>query len=333
MLVTIFSSLLYIPLGIVLLLLATIAFDVLHVCLHRFTVSSNKTLRALGALHTTHHQFLDTELRIQDGLVASNVWRHVLPEFVVQLLVTLGLSVIFPVPAVIVALFIETGIFVFIMWGTPGIDINHKNIGQLKAYRPLYFCVPEYHLLHHVYPVAYFSSWIKTLDHCLGTGTALQGRRVLLTETKTDFSLALAAELQRFGAVILSSDKKDSDNKDAGKSADILVLCHKPLPETDYQTKLEQFYQLHQSRKIPVEVWALVADTEFLDASQSAYAQFAKKLFSAEKVIYRHLVADGFPGDAGQVKKMVRNIRRGFNYVPVRFDIAMLKHYWQFVLK
>jgi len=328
MLGKIFSLLIYIPLGIVLLLLATFVFDVLHVYLHRFAASRNKTLRAIGALHTTHHQFLDTDLHIHDALIASNVWRHVLPEFITQVLVTLALSVVFPLPAIVIALLIEGAVLIFIMWGRPGIDVNHKNVEQLKAYRPLYFCVPEYHLLHHVYPTAYFSSWIKTLDHCLGTGTALQGRRVLLTETQTDFPRALTSELQHEGALIVTAD-----NKDAEKSADVLVLCHKPLSPADYQTRVEQFYQLHQHRKIPVEVWALVTDTEFSDVPQSTYANYAKKLFIEGKVVYRHLVADGYLTKARLAKGIVRNIQRGFNYVPARFNLSMLKHYGQFVLK
>jgi len=322
MVVKIFTFLPNIPLGILLLLLATIVFDVLHILLHRLARSNSPFLQKLGALHTTHHCFLDTDLRIHEELMMSNVYSHVIPEFIVQVAVTLALIPVFPLQAVWVALAIEVAVFVFIMWDKPGFDVNHKAIDQLKAYRPMYFCVPEYHLLHHVYPSAHFSSWIKTLDHLLCTGMALQGRRVFLTG-ETVFARKFAQELENYGVVIVH----------AQQDADILLLCHKPESSNDYQGRVEHFYKLHSQRRIPVEVWALVADKEFADKNLSAYAQFAQTLFNAEKVIYRHLVADGYESDPGLVKNLLKGIRRGFNYVPARCDIAMLKHYGQFVLK
>jgi hypothetical protein len=329
MIVKIFMFLINIPLGILLLLLATLGFDVLHVCLHRLAQSSNSLLKKIGALHATHHQFLDTNLRIHENLVASNVFRHVIPEFIVQLLVTLAMIPIFPMMAVAVALAIELAVFVFIMWGKPGFDVNHKHIKQLKAYKPLYFCVPEYHLLHHAYPVAYFSSWIKTLDHLLCTGTALQGRRVLLTETESEFARAAINELQQAGAIInclnTETSQKNQLTDAVLKQADILVLCHKPLTDSDYSDLAERFSRLQLHRRLPVEVWAL-ADT-------NERSGFAKKLSGREDFIYRHLVAEGYSSDSAQAKKLLKGVRRGFNYVPVRYNLATLKHYWQFVAR
>jgi hypothetical protein len=335
--VKIFTFLINIPLGILLLLLATIGFDVLHVCLHQFAQSSNTILKKIGALHTTHHQFLDTDLRIHESLMASNVFRHVIPEFIVQVAVTLALMPVFPIEAVVVAFIIELAVFIFIMWGKPGFDVNHKYISQLKAYRPMYFCVPEYHLLHHVNPTAYFSSWIKTLDHLSGTGTALFGRRVVLAGAGTDFAETLAYELNRAGAHVNWLDVKTSPQSDSAAAAfqhaDILVLCHKPATGWDYRNIIEQFSQLHRHRRIPVEVWALVSNNEFADPVLSIYAQYAKQLFARGDIIYRHLIADGDNCDSQAAKSLLKRIRRGFNYVPARYTAALLKHYWQFVLK
>jgi len=323
--------------GILLLLLATIVFDVLHILLHLSSRSRYYFLRTLGSLHATHHQFLDENLHINEPLMMRNVWRHVVPEFIVQVAVTLALAPLFPLPAVGLALFIELGVFLFIMWDKPGVDINHKPIDQLKAYRPLYFCVPEYHLLHHVFPDAHFSSWIKTLDHLLCTGIAIQDRHILLTSGNTKFGKTFAQELNNAGAEVTVIDKKnpaqDAAWSDALKQSDILVLCHQPDTSSRYQEIIELFYKTHRNRRIPVEVWALASCREFNDISQASDAQFAKEWFVAEKIIYRHLVANGFDSDARLVKSILKRIRRGFNYVPGFWNAAMLRHYWQFVLK
>ena len=62
-----------------------------------------------------------------------------------------------------------------------GMDVNHRPIAVLRAHRPSVFCLPRYHALHHAFPTAHFSSWVKLLDCVLGTGTALEGRRVAAT--------------------------------------------------------------------------------------------------------------------------------------------------------
>jgi len=186
-------------LGIVLLLLATLVFDVIHVALHRFAHSAKPLFARIGALHTVHHEFLDRDLRIHEERMLANVLHHVIPEFIVQLLVTASLAAFFPWVSVVIAFVLETAVVVFILWGKPGIDVNHKHVDQLKPYEPMYFCVPEYHLLHHVYPDAFFSSWIKTLDHVLGSGISLKRRRVLMTDNVQPVSAAFATQLHEAG--------------------------------------------------------------------------------------------------------------------------------------
>jgi len=173
------SWLLLVPLGIVTFLLATIAFDLLHYLLHRFSGSRLPLLRWLGNLHQTHHDFLDRNLDIHHDKVAGNLRRHVIPEFVTQVLVTAALLPFLPAAVVYVAWTIEVLVFLLIL-RLKGFDINHRQVDELQAFRPLYFCVPEYHYLHHVFPDAHFSSWVKTLDHLLGSGLSLRGRSITL---------------------------------------------------------------------------------------------------------------------------------------------------------
>jgi hypothetical protein len=315
--------------GIGLLLLATLVFDVVHFSLHRCASSSHRMLRAAGALHDVHHRFLDTRLCIHRELIAANAWCHVVPEFLVQVTVTCLLGMFFSKEALMVALGIEILVFLLIIKPTPGFDINHHPIDQLKAYRPLYFCVPEYHLLHHVYPRAYFSSWIKTLDHLLGTGVCLQDRTVYITGRDTVFGKRLAEKMQEAGCRLMPADSKSADLH----AADILVLCHHPESNDDYQRMVESYCQMHKAAKTPGEIWALSQQDEFSRPASAAYAAFARRLFSAEQVIYRHLVACHTHPDAHAADALLHKIRKGFNYVPERWSAAMLKHYGQFVLK
>ena len=161
------EALIALGLGIFLLLIASLTFDVVHVCLHQFSSSRWPLLRWIGGLHSVHHEFLDRNLRIHEDRITANVWCHVIPEYVVQVTVTacLGALLQLPLLAIILGVTLETLVFLLIMKPTPGFDVNHRHVDRLKAYRPLYFCVPEYHLLHHVYPDAYFGSWIKREFH------------------------------------------------------------------------------------------------------------------------------------------------------------------------
>lgn len=333
MILALLTGCLQILLGIVLLLLATIVFDIIHVTLHRMASSPQPFWRRIGNLHGVHHQFLDTSLHIHDDKQFANVFHHVIPEFIVQLLVTAALMPLFPTLSALVAFAIETGAFIFIMWGRPGIDVNHKPVDQLQAYQPLYFCVPEYHLLHHVYPDAFFSSWIKTLDHLLGTGICLHNRRVLVTGTATPSPLVAAfmRELAAAGCQLMTTDgTQDPAAPDLAtplRDADILLLCH-DITGASYPRWIETFHAAHQQDRIPVEVWALVQ----AEAGDAGFRRYARELFSAQKVIYRHLVVDNAT-DSELAAGLLRHVRRGFNFVPARFSWRALAAYWQFVRK
>lgn len=303
-------------LGIVLLLIATIAFDALHYLLHRFTQSRFSLLRRLGALHAIHHEFLDRDLQIHEGKIRANIYCHVVPEFLVQVLMTLLLALIFPWLSVLVALTIEVFVFAFIMQGKPGFDVNHKEVDQLLAYKPMYFCLPEYHLLHHVYPDAHFSSWIKTWDHLLATGCSLCDRNILLLGSETEFTNAFFEGLEKQACKVVRGEGTDSQLK----QADILLVC-----EENYSKLFKQFYTLHKNDEKPVEIWALA-----LNKNPEFFTQ-ARLLFRDEKIIYRHLVIKNKDPNKRDEKNLLKGVRRGFNYVPGYYSWRMFLDYFYFI--
>ena len=65
-------------LGPFILLLATVAFDVMHYLLHVMAGSRFRLIKAVGNLHTVHHRFLDEDLVIHDDLIKANMWCHVI---------------------------------------------------------------------------------------------------------------------------------------------------------------------------------------------------------------------------------------------------------------
>jgi len=322
-------------LAIALLLLGTLAFDMLHVLLHRWEFSRWPLLRGLGRMHRVHHDFLDRDLRIHEDLVRANVACHVIPEYLVQVGVTLGAGILLHLPwlAVSIAIALETLVFALIMKPTPGFDVNHRHVERLAAYRPLYFCLPEYHLLHHVYPNAYYGSWLKTLDHWLATGTAITGRTVALTGGETTCGRALRHGLFHDNRVIAIDEGllgRPSELAHLFGEVDILVLCHAVHSGPSYPELITRFHDTNRTRRVPVEVWACTGPDEFV--AHRDFADFAQQLFRAGKVIYRHLVIPADPGPA-DLDRLQRRIRQGYNYVAARWDTATCRHCLRFLLK
>lgn len=307
--------------GFLLLLVATIVFDILHWLLHAWTGSRYSLLRAAGALHQTHHRFLDRELVIHDELLWRNVWHHVVPEYLVQLSVTLAFLPLVPQLTVITALALETLVFILIMWGKPGVDVNHHPVDRLLPYRPLYFCVPEYHLLHHRYPDAHFSSWIKTLDHWLGTGMSLHRRRILMTGANTDFGREMHRALQACGANVAAINTVDLQ---LFSNAEVLLLCHPETTATDYEGWMTAFYEQHHEARYPVEIWALARGDD---------ERLAQAWLYGGRVNYRHIDITAAQATAEDVELILKNIKRGFNLVPVRSVFAAVKRYGQLLRK
>jgi len=268
-------------------LAATLAFDTVHALLHRALHSRKSWLRAVGSLHDVHHRFLDRDLRIHPELVRANLTHHVIPEYLTQLTATLLLATLLPLAVFLGTLALETIVFLMILRAR-GMDINHRSYEALPAYRPqAFFCVPHYHALHHVFPDAYYGSWLKGLDQLLGTAAWLRGRRVLLTGAQKPLVQALAEELALEGAEV----KAISGEPDAAMAAalDLLVLHHAHIgSETAYVSFVERLLRETRDRKIPPEVWVVVpetgADAEFQRRSRGYY-------FDA-RVSWRHLAVN-----------------------------------------
>jgi hypothetical protein len=227
---------------------------------------------------------------------------------------------------------LQTGVFALIL-SARGIDINHHAIRCLPAYHPLYFCTPPYHALHHVYPDAYFSSWIKTLDHLLGTGTCLAGRSVAMIGADTPFGAVFARRLEeefRISLRRLDDDESDPWNRKLA-GVDVLILCHADGDRRPGETRdssvacIEAFCEIGRERQLPIEVWALAPEVKKIDAANDGtWARHARRYFVDPRLIYRHLELPRsvWARDADEAtldraaRRMLRAVRRGWNYVP-----------------
>ncbi len=292
---------------------ATIAFDLVHVALHAAYRSSQPWWRAVGALHQVHHEFLDRNLQIRPKRMRANLFHHVIPEYLTQVTATLLLGAVLPLAPVLGAVAIETVVFLLIL-RTRGIDINHRAYERLPAYRPQgFFCVPHYHALHHVFPDAYYGSWLKAVDQIFGTAALLRDRRVLVTGAGRPLAAALAAELSRCGAEVTVVARPG----EGAPAHDIVVLHHAdPGDEDQYVGLVERLLHARDgARKIPLEIWSIVpepdGDPQFVRRSRGYY-------FDA-RVSWRHIAVDrrAMGSEASEAARRIALwVRRGCHYVP-----------------
>lgn len=172
--------------GPVLWLAGAIFFDFVHWILHRLLGSRWPLLRALAWPHAVHHQWIDASLEVRWENQTRNVWCHVVPEYLTQLAFTAVLWLLLPTSFAVVVLALQTLVFVAILRAR-GLDLNHRPIEWLDAYRPGFTTPPAYHALHHVYPDAHFSAYTKAIDWLVGGGTQIADRRFALTGADTAF--------------------------------------------------------------------------------------------------------------------------------------------------
>lgn len=332
-------------------LASTVAFDIVHFTLHAFCDSRFALLRSIGSLHATHHAFLDRNLDVHEDLLRSNLLRHVIPEYATQVSFSLALLWLVPPAPVIGALCLQTLVFGFILRDR-GMDVNHRPIASLRAYRPMFFCLPPYHGLHHAFPDAHFSSWIKLFDHIAGSGTSFQGRRVAMTGAESPFGAALARELEcREGLIVLrlahGPDRGSTASPDFAerlRDVDILVLAHGCQDSQDsadhgasYVAAIECFARIGRGRKLPIEVWAAGAQDGGRARADDAhgFARHARRYYFDDRVIYRHLARApiGSASRSGLLPRRAARlalffVRRGFNFVPVsRSGLVVLDYF------
>jgi len=292
-----------------LFLASTIVFDAIHWLLHRFSGSGRLWLERLGELHEVHHRFLGRDLRIHDAYQTANIFHHVIPEYATHVAFSLALLQVLPTRIVFGTLVLQTFVVGFILFRR-GKDPNHVGVERVPAYRPMFACVPPYHWLHHRYPDAHFSSYVKLFDHLMGTGVSLAGRRVGLSTVSTAFATTLGKLLERAGVAEvrpLEPDPSDGRMRDL----DILVLTHEGSAEAS-RGVVERFGALVAERRFPAEVWALVREREF--------EPYARGYYTDPRLIYRHVTGSKTEAAA---KRAFFLIRRGFNYVPTSWRGAL----------
>ena len=272
-------------------LASTVAFDVVHWLLHQLARSRSRPLRAIGSLHETHHRFLDAELRIHDELIGQNIRHHVIPEFLTQAAFSAALLLVLPISVVAGAFALQLGVFAWILRDR-GLDVNHRGCENLAAFRPLFFCVPEYHALHHVHPDTHYSSWIKVLDWLLATGAKLEGQRVVWRGADDAPREAMAEALREEGARLEDGPVAE---------ADILVLAGDD-PSDDELSEAAFFVASSRTSRLPRELWRLGA------------VRREAPIAGPPDVIYRELhlgAGDGAPA----CSRALGRIRRGLHAV------------------
>lgn len=341
---------------------ATIWFDVVHYLLHRFMKSNIPVLRAVGSLHAAHHRFLGTDLRFNDVFRRRNLTRHLIPEYLTQVLF-LGLFLPFlsPIPIGVAALFM-TVMFLMVVRGR-GRDKHHREAEQISAPGNGFYVSPAYHALHHRYPDSYHSSLVKIFDWCMGTGVQLEGKRIVMTGARGAFGSALKdlmyrSKVARVEGLVFGSDYTYGDYErtaDALRDADILILCHgsKQTPMQancdSFRALMEIFYEKHKDDQTPPEIWAVGSEVECHPAfapeaklykeSKEAFARVAARYYRDERVVYRHIVPAAFTSPMGPglmsgktaARVALWWIRRGFCYVPVTYTGVAFVNYFRFL--
>jgi hypothetical protein len=310
-----------IALGSLLLWIAgTTFFDAVHWILHLMLGSRWRLLRGLAWPHGVHHQFLDEGLAIRWENQRRNLWCHLVPEYLTQLVFSAAMAWILPGAVVLGCILLQTLVFAFLL-RYRGLDVNHRPIAILDAYRPSILCPPAYHALHHVYPGAYFSAYNKLVDWLVGGGAWLRGRRFALYAGESAFGRALRERLLREGAAAVRAAPA-AVRPDLGE-VDVLVLC---LPAAEEEALVEAFVRATRGRQLPPEVWAV---------HEPPVGNLARHYYGDRRVSYRSLVlpdaALQSPAQAARAARVALFlIRRGLHYVPLLPGPAALRDFRRF---
>lgn len=286
----------------------TVFFDAVHYALHVLLGSRWRVLRGLAWPHAVHHQWLDPQLRIVWEKQRANIWCHLVPEYLTQLAFSGALLWILPTAAVVSCALIQTGVFLLIL-REQGLDINHRPIEMLDAYRPGWLAPPPYHALHHVWPDSHYSAYSRVVDWIVGGALHLRGRRVALVGAETGFGRALYPLLKRESPASLCA--LDPASAPSLEAVDLLVLCDPALDEAAW---IEGFIAQTRERQLPPEVWSV------RDTPNDPTARF---YYRDVRAIYRAIHA---PGSMQFSETQARNAarwalffaRRGLCWIPAR---------------
>jgi hypothetical protein len=340
-----------------------VAFDVLHYLFHKLIKSKYKLFRAFGALHKAHHHFYSYSLQINPQWAKKNIRNHLIIEYIVQVFVMLSCGWFLNPIAVCMAAGFETCLFIWICC-KKGIDPHHKSYTTLPSARGSFFVGAEYHAQHHMYPLAYFSSYIKVVDFILGTGHQLKGKRIAMTGASGALGSAMKKCLEKEGAKVTSFkfgvdyDYQDYEKLRAPLSeTDILLLCHGSKMEYAQEANCDSFVNIIElfksARKrtlAPLEVWGVGSEIECHPCfgikklypyanSKRAFARHAHQYFRDRDIQYRHIVHSAFISKMGPglmtasfaARVTVFLIKRDFKYVPVTYTGFAFLNYFRFV--
>ena len=119
----------------VLWLSGAIFFDFVHFVLHAMLRSRWRLLRALAWPHAVHHQWIDRELEVHWENQRRNIWCHIVPEYLTQLVFTGGVALLLPLPFAAVLAGLQTLVFRSILRAR-GLDLNHRPIAGLNDNSP-----------------------------------------------------------------------------------------------------------------------------------------------------------------------------------------------------
>jgi hypothetical protein len=339
---------------------ATFLGDIVHGLLHVMARSRVGVLRAIGALHEVHHQFLGPDLRLRPEFATRNLLWHRLPEYLTQALAT-SLGFLLPpawIPAWVVVLVLAAEAFLAVL-GTVrgGIDSNHTETPLRDWSYAGVLVGPLYHLQHHIFPTSYLGSTLRLFDILFATGCQIRGRRFAVTGASGAFGAPLCRMLEKLGgAIVPLKYGRDWAYGDYARldpvlaQADVLVLCHGSKVRDAMAANCDSFvaiverFRAARRGKMPVEVWAMGSEIELHPAwgdpdlaiylrSKRAFARHAKRYFHDGGLLYRHIVPSGYTSPMG--KGLISGetaaaiamffLRRGFRYVPVTYTgIALL---------
>jgi hypothetical protein len=291
--------------GPVLWLAGAIFFDFVHLVLHAMLRSRWRVLRALAWPHAVHHEWIDRDLEVRWENQSRNIACHIVPEYGTQLVFTAALALWLPLPFIVVLAALQTAVFALIL-RQRGLDLNHRPIAMLDAYRPGFMTPPPYHALHHVHPDAYYSAYTKLVDVLAGSAAALRGRRFVVVRGVGPLAGALAQRLERVGVEDVAL--VDSVGDAALRSTDVLVLCEAP---DDEEAVLESLIEATRTRKLPPEAWVVHARAD---------EPLARHYLDDVRIHYRTLVVPALEAlsqaEASAVaRRIVSRIQRGCHYV------------------
>ena len=354
---------------LLMILAASFTFDCIHWLLHRWMRQGPPVFRFFGSLHAVHHRFLDTGLVLHDELTVPNIVQHHIPELVTQLAVcSLFYVVLQPLP--VLATQIVLLIVFAVVMSMRGLDPNHTPLDVVPSPRSGVRVEAAYHLLHHVFPDRYMSSYVPLFDRLFGTGCQLAGRRYVVTGASGAFGQPLCEMLDAEGAAHVTKlrhgvdwtyDDDSTQNRALDAvfaQADVLVLTHgSKLAHamdancTSFVALIERFKRATADRRLPVEVWAVGSEIEAHPAfgnadlrvyleSKRAFAKHAWRYYRDPSITYRHIVPSAFTSPMGPGLITGRAaaaialffIRRGFRYVPVTYTGIAALNYFKFLL-